>query len=278
MDRLIATNSVAIGGADIAPSSGTPQYATSGNPAGAIPATVFPAYQYNALQEEIIAVIAGGGITPDRTNNAQLLAAIENLIAAASGSAFTTGDVKPTWKSAADTGWIMMNDGTIGSASSGAGYANANAAALYELWWANVSNTNAPVTGGRGGSGAADFAANKPMRMPLALGRALAFAGAGSGLTSFNLGDTTGENTHTLTTTEMPSHNHTTNESPHAHGISYSGNNGYSGGGNPFPSSGGFGGPSTGSASTGLSINSAGSGGAHNNMQPSSFLNVMVKL
>jgi hypothetical protein len=86
MDRIIATNSVAIGAADTAPVSGTPQYATAGNPATSTPATNFPAYQYNALQEELIAVIAAAGIAPDRTNNAQLLAAIKKLGQAASGN------------------------------------------------------------------------------------------------------------------------------------------------------------------------------------------------
>jgi len=80
MDRLIATNSVASGSADTAPVSGTPQYATSGNPATNTPATVFPAYQYNALQEELMAIITAGGITADRTNNAQVIAAIRNVI------------------------------------------------------------------------------------------------------------------------------------------------------------------------------------------------------
>lgn len=75
MDRLIATGSVALGAADTAPVSGTPQYATSGVP-GVTPATLWPAYQYNAIQEELVGVISGAGITLDRTNNGQLLAAI----------------------------------------------------------------------------------------------------------------------------------------------------------------------------------------------------------
>ncbi|MFM0058704.1 hypothetical protein PQR64_24065 [Paraburkholderia phytofirmans] len=59
--------------------TGTPQYATDGNPATNIPATMWPAYQYNAFQEELIAIIEAAGITPDRTTNAQVIAAIKRL-------------------------------------------------------------------------------------------------------------------------------------------------------------------------------------------------------
>ncbi|KPD17273.1 hypothetical protein ADM96_20455 [Burkholderia sp. ST111] len=79
MDRLIAPNSVIAAQADAAPVTGTPQYATDGNPATNIPATQWPAYQYNAFQEEIIAILVAAGITPDRTNNAQVAAAIKRL-------------------------------------------------------------------------------------------------------------------------------------------------------------------------------------------------------
>ena len=82
MDRLIATNTVDAGHADTAPVSGTPGYATDGNPAVDIPATRFPAYAFNAIQEEIIGVILDAGITLDKTNNAQLLAAINSKLAA----------------------------------------------------------------------------------------------------------------------------------------------------------------------------------------------------
>lgn len=79
MDRLIAANSVPMAQADTAPLTGTPQGATDGNPASNIPATRWPSYQYNAIQEELIAILTAAGITPDRTNNAQILAAIRAL-------------------------------------------------------------------------------------------------------------------------------------------------------------------------------------------------------
>ena len=118
---------------------------------------------------------------------------------------WTTGDVKLTWKTVADTGWIMHTDGSIGSASSGATYANAAAQALFLLLWANFADAQAPVNGGRGASAAADWAANKRISLPKAMGRAIGVAGAGAGLTSRTLGVTAGAET---VAAEMPAHTH----------------------------------------------------------------------
>ncbi len=205
---------------------------------------------------------------------------LPTLLAATGITVPTTGDVKLTLKTAADTGWIMMNDQTIGNTSSGATYANANAQALYTLLWNNVSNTYAPVTGGRGASAAADWAAQKPMQLLSAMGRALGVAGAGSGLTSRALGQTTGEETHTLSTGEIPTGLHTLNDPGHTHSHpsgEFMGTGGFQSG-----TSGGttYGNPSvnTNSNTTGVSLTDHAGGGAHNNMQPTTFFNVMIKL
>jgi hypothetical protein len=50
VDRLIAPNTVTAEQADTAPATGTPAYATDGNPATQQLATQWPAYQYNAIQ------------------------------------------------------------------------------------------------------------------------------------------------------------------------------------------------------------------------------------
>jgi hypothetical protein len=92
-----------------------------------------------------------------------------------------TGDVKLTLRSTADTGWILAEDKSIGDATSGAtGRANADTSALYSLIWTNVTDTWAPVAGGRGASAAADFAAHKALSVPQTLGRALAGYGVGT--------------------------------------------------------------------------------------------------
>ncbi|MBR8303465.1 hypothetical protein KDW49_22410 [Burkholderia dolosa] len=80
MDRLIASNSVPMAQADTAPISGTPQGSTDGNPAANIPATRWPSYQYNAIQEELIGILTAAGITPDRFNNSQISFAIKRLV------------------------------------------------------------------------------------------------------------------------------------------------------------------------------------------------------
>lgn len=176
---------------------------------------------------------------------------------------WSTGDVKLTLKTVADTGWVMFNDGTIGNAASGGTTrANADTEALFTLLWTNVSNTYAAVSGGRGASAAADYAANKTIALTKMLGRALGIAGAGSGLTSRAIGFTVGEETHVLLEAEMPAHTHSTafkNDSTSAGTVPYAT-------------------ASTGATAANVNTSSKGSGTAHNNMQPTTFLNAMVKL
>jgi hypothetical protein len=78
MQRLIATNSVPWSGADTAPTTGTPQYATDGNP-GITPPTIWPAYAWNMVQEEFMAILTAAGVTPSSSNWGQVLEALEIL-------------------------------------------------------------------------------------------------------------------------------------------------------------------------------------------------------
>lgn len=182
-----------------------------------------------------------------------------------------TGDVKTSFATAAPLGWVAMNDGSIGSASSAATTrANIDTFPLFALLYVGVSDTFAPVSGGRTAPGntyaaaVTDYAANKLLTLPLSLGRALAGAGAGAGLTSRSLGQSVGEETHLQTTAELAAHTHTFSA-----GINFI-NSAVGGGGTPTYREDGGG--------TALTINSNGSSTPFNVMQPTSFMNVYIKL
>jgi len=100
------------------------------------------------------------------------------------------------------------------------------------------------VSTGRGVTAAADFAAGKTIKLSAMLGRALVVAGAGSGLTSRALGDKTGTETSTATTTLPVS----------GTALGYGGDNSFVRGAQNY-------------ASAAFSV-----------VQPSSFVNVFVKL
>lgn len=180
---------------------------------------------------------------------------------------WTTGDVKLTLKTVADTGWVLMNDGTIGDASSGGTTrANADTSALFTLLWTNTADADCPVSGGRGASAAADFAAHKTITLPASLGRALAVYGSGSGLTSRALGSHTGAETHQIAQNELP--NVTVNyDKPNATSNTV-------GQGTGLINNAGQGFTSTPTSS----INGGVTQQNMTIMQPSTFLNAMIKL
>jgi len=224
-----------------------------------------------------------------RWNNAN---AHWELLNPAATSPFTTGDIKTTLKTVADIGWVMMNDGTIGSAASGASTrANADTQALFTLLWNNISDANCPVVGGRGSSAAADFAANKKITLPKILGRALASAGSGAGLTTRNLGDAIGAETVTLTAAtqaSMPVSGGTVSGGSVSGGtingastttLGTSGAQVVSTGTCPCAPNTVY--PQVSGSTSGATLSGAtasGGGNPHQNMQPTSFLNFMIKL
>ena len=141
--------------------------------------------------------------------------------------------------------------------------------ALYYLLWNNIPDIYCPVSGGRGSTAAADWTAGKAIRITRMLGRVLGIAGSGLNLNSYSLGQLYGDN-------NLQMHGHSVNESPHRHS------------GQTWDSSGGSSNTVTrasnnGStwysdyATTGITVNTAGSGYGQN-MQPTTFLNAMIKL
>lgn len=194
---------------------------------------------------------------------------------------YSTGDLKSTLKSTADPGWVLMNDGTIGNEDSGATTrADADTLDLFVLLWQGFDNTKCPVSGGRGGTANGDFVAGKTIRLPLVRGRAIAVAGDGDSLTSRELGDTVGAEQHTLLAEELPSV-----DSPEAEllldetqvfPVRADAD------GNDAPANGPLMGWSSTPQAAAVTFHISGFPGGedepHNNMQPTSFFNLMVKL
>lgn len=160
----------------------------------------------------------------------------------------------------APTGWLICDGSVVSQAT-------------YASLYAVVGSTY-----NTGGEGAGNF------RLPNINGRVI--VGRDASDSDFNvLGETGGAKTHTLTTFEMPSHNHTgfISGGSHSHSMSTgaaltlgAGNGLFANSGNPPVTSAGNTGTSASHSHT-LSIGSEGYGGAHNNLQPYIALNWIIK-
>lgn len=222
-----------------------------------------------------------------------------------------TGDLKPHYGTDATSGWVRAAGRTIGSGSSGASErANADCEDLFVHLWTVDSTLS--VSGGRGGSAASDWAANKTIALPdlrervpaglATMGNSDAGRVADSlvdgGETSSDLGATAGADDVALSIAELPAHTHggtTGADGAHGHPTFVSTtNNGSSNttGGLMLNSANTAVQPAHDSATPdadagdqiGLSaththtIPSQGSGTAHNNMQPTMFALWLIKL
>jgi len=109
-------------------------------------------------------------------------------------------------------------------------------------------------------------------------GRGAIGAGQGSGLSNRSRGTQLGAETHTLSVSELPAHNHSVSDPGHAHGmpalldsgplpVGLKANNK----GNPVV------GYTTNLSQTNIVVNNAGNSSSHNNMQPSLVVNKIIK-
>jgi hypothetical protein len=104
------------------------------------------------------AKIADGAVTQDKLNSNVILV--------------PPGAIMPFAKTSAPTGWLAANGQTIGSASSGATFADAIYEVLYAILWLDWGQallplqTSAGVETPRGISAAADWAANRRLPLP----------------------------------------------------------------------------------------------------------------
>lgn len=203
-----------------------------------------------------------------------------------------TGDMKFRYDTAQIAGWVRANGNTLGSPTSGATErANADAEDLFTFLWQKDSNL--AVSGGRGASAAADWAANKTITLPDLRGRVpvgldtMGAAAAGR-LTDATmtpdgetLGATGGAQLHTLTKAQLPTDPPTgtvatTVTLNNAANLLQFNNFSLSGGGSQVP----LGSPVNPSATAVSTFTGAplGSGEGHLNVQPSIAVTFYLKL
>lgn len=159
--------------------------------------------------------------------------------------------------------WLLLDGATIGNTGSGASrYADAKAQTLYERLWTNPNLaifTASGTTTTKGISAVADFGNLKRLALPDPRGRVIIPAGQGAGLTAKSRGQIGGVETHTLSISEMPSHNH----------LRINTTQGDFWGINPTNSTAKTTASDTGNLPlSGTQLSDTGGGQAHNNMQP----------
>lgn len=158
---------------------------------------------------DAIGITAGGAEVASITSSGLVDANSFTIIGMPTGAMLMYG------ATTAPTGWTRCNGRTIGNASSSATErANADTSSLFTFLWTNYADSVCAVSGGRGASAAADYAANKTIALPDLRGRAFfglddmggtAASRLGTVITSATAnGSSGGTETHTLTTAQLP--------------------------------------------------------------------------
>jgi microcystin-dependent protein len=213
-------------------------------------------------------------------------AAIQAALQNVQGLAFPTGSVVDVMGalSSAPAGWVMAMAGTIGDAGSGGTIrANPDCHNLFLHIWNGLSDTDAPVSGGRGATAQSDWQAKKTIGGLDFRGCVRAtydsLGGAARGVLDVfsRLGQFGGEQRHVLAIAEMPTHTHSVYDPGHDHAIPEgafaTAGGGYNPGGNLGNAA-----PRTGGSGSNIQINFAGGDQGHNNIQPTRTVTTLVKL
>ena len=204
--------------------------------------------------------ISDGTISPSKLNND-----------VKQSFGWSTGDVKLTYKGTEDEGWILLKTNvlnTIGQNGSNATFTSKDydIRALYNLMFdvpgCSFQTSSGATVQNKPSSANAAWCALYRIVLPDMRGRALAMVSS-----SYSRGDVTGSSTVTLTVKQIPAHTHTTTLKL-THGRD----------GSNVPDSRFCNGDAYSNDTRTATTNSVGGGQAHNNMQPTVFLRVMIKL
>jgi microcystin-dependent protein len=245
------------------------------------------------LSSTLAASSGGTGLTSPGSNGNVLTSNGSAWVSQAPASGVPTGTIVAFGGSTAPSGWLLC-DGT-----------NTYSRTTYSALFAVIGTIY------NAGNGSTTFG------VPDLRGRTGIGVGTGVGLTNRSLGSNVGNESHTLSSSEMPTHSHSVSDPTHSHSASSGGMSANSthshyvyvnsegiylgvygfgslGGGyqNRLAVRGYDGGAqlytdtknldhthsvTVSGSSTGISIQNSGSGAAHNNMQPSLALNYIIK-